>query len=197
MTVPAAAPGTPGVLRIAITSPDILARIRQVFASKNLEVDIVRLPYVEVAVRQAAMTVSAEGFPLHRLVDPAAQAGAASSKQLRAEYRLNVLAVDDRLQAEHPAVPRQRTGPSPATNPASGAGDPGAGLSPRQREVMTLISRGVRNAEIAARLELSEKTVKNHVNRIFKALGAGSRIEAVLIWQRRRRDVAAAAVLVP
>jgi len=32
--------------------------------------------------------------------------------------------------------------------------------------------------------------VKNHINRIFRSLGAGSRVEAVLIWQRQQRDAA-------
>jgi DNA-binding CsgD family transcriptional regulator len=196
MTAPAAPPTAPSVLRIAITSPDILARIRHVFASRNLEVDIVRLPYVEVAVRQAALAASAD-VPLHRLVEPAAPAGAAASTRLRAEYRLNVLAAGDRPRADRSAPAGRRTAPSAAPDPVPGMDDPIAGLSHRQREVMALISRGVRNAEIAARLELTEKTVKNHVNRIFKALGADSRVEAVLIWQERQQGAAAHAPAPP
>jgi DNA-binding NarL/FixJ family response regulator len=48
------------------------------------------------------------------------------------------------------------------------------------------ISRGMRNADIAAMLRVELKTVKNHVNRIFGKLGARNRVEAVLIWQRYR-----------
>jgi DNA-binding NarL/FixJ family response regulator len=55
-------------------------------------------------------------------------------------------------------------------------------LSPRLREVMALMASGRSNAQIAAVLHLSEKTVKNHVNHIFSRLGATSRSEAVARW---------------
>jgi DNA-binding NarL/FixJ family response regulator len=48
---------------------------------------------------------------------------------------------------------------------------------------MESISRGMRNADIAASLQVRQKTVKNHVNRIFTKLGVRTRVEAVLIWQ--------------
>ena len=50
---------------------------------------------------------------------------------------------------------------------------------------MTCISHGMLNADIAERMRLSQKTVKNHVNHIFAKLGARSRVEAVLVWQGR------------
>jgi DNA-binding NarL/FixJ family response regulator len=56
------------------------------------------------------------------------------------------------------------------------------GLSGRQAEIMDLIAAGLTNGEIARRCFLAEKTVKNHVNRIFAALGARSRAEAVSRW---------------
>jgi DNA-binding NarL/FixJ family response regulator len=74
-----------------------------------------------------------------------------------------------------------------AAVPDHDAEEPAPALSPRQREVIGLVSRGARNPEIAAALCVSEKTVKNHINRIFRSLGASSRVEAVLIWQRHRR----------
>ena len=49
------------------------------------------------------------------------------------------------------------------------------GLSLREAEIMTLIAEGNSNREIAAQLVLAEKTVKNHVNRIYAKLGAQSR----------------------
>lgn len=55
-------------------------------------------------------------------------------------------------------------------------------LSPREVEVMTLISRGRTNAQIARELFLSEKTVKNHINRIFAKLGVEDRAQAVSWW---------------
>ncbi|MGW9825506.1 DNA-binding NarL/FixJ family response regulator [Brevibacterium pityocampae] len=59
------------------------------------------------------------------------------------------------------------------------------GLSRREVEVMDLIAEGLNNRRIAEVFFLSEKTVKNHVNRIFTKLGVGSRAEAVSIWLRR------------
>ncbi|MBO3748263.1 response regulator transcription factor [Streptosporangiaceae bacterium NEAU-GS5] len=56
------------------------------------------------------------------------------------------------------------------------------GLSKRETEVMELIATGHSNGEIAQRLFLSEKTVKNHVNRIYSKLGVDSRVTAIGRW---------------
>lgn len=55
-------------------------------------------------------------------------------------------------------------------------------LSPREVEVMELIARGRTNPQIATELFLSEKTVKNHINRIFAKLGVEARAQAVSWW---------------
>lgn len=60
-------------------------------------------------------------------------------------------------------------------------------LTPRKREVATLVSRGLTNAEIARRLALSEGTVANHVQEILQRLGLRSRTQlAVWISERTR-----------
>jgi DNA-binding CsgD family transcriptional regulator len=66
-----------------------------------------------------------------------------------------------------------------------GPGDAPAthGLSAREAEVMSLIADGQTNGEIAARLFLAEKTVKNHVRRIYSKLGVGSRPAAIAYWR--------------
>ena len=61
------------------------------------------------------------------------------------------------------------------------------GLTDREVEVLDLLDEGLRNAEIAARLHLSDKTVGHHVSEILAKLGASSRTEAV----RRARDLSA------
>jgi len=63
-----------------------------------------------------------------------------------------------------------------------GAGEP-HGLSAREVEVMSLIADGQTNGEIAAHLFLAEKTVKNHVRRIYSKLGVGSRPAAIAYWR--------------
>lgn len=57
---------------------------------------------------------------------------------------------------------------------------PAQALSPREREVLQLVSRAHSNAEIAARLYVSPGTVKRHLTNIYAKLGASSRIDALL-----------------
>ena len=54
------------------------------------------------------------------------------------------------------------------------------GLTPREVEVLLMVARGVSNRAIAAELVLSEKTVRNHVERIYAKLGVSNRIGASL-----------------
>ena len=56
------------------------------------------------------------------------------------------------------------------------------GLSEREADVMELMSQGASNGEIARGLYISEKTVKNHINRIFTKLHANNRGHAVSLW---------------
>lgn len=53
-------------------------------------------------------------------------------------------------------------------------------LSDRESEILDLVAQGLRNKEIASRLSIAEKTVKNHVSNILKALQVNSRTEAAM-----------------
>lgn len=65
--------------------------------------------------------------------------------------------------------------------PEEPAATPGTeGLSGRERGVVTLVARGLNNAEIAAALELSPLTVKTHISRIMRKLGARDRAQLVI-----------------
>ena len=60
-----------------------------------------------------------------------------------------------------------------------------AALTAREREVLTLLTEGLGNAEIASRLDLSEKTVRNHVTNIFDKLGVWTRAQAIVFARDR------------
>lgn len=55
-----------------------------------------------------------------------------------------------------------------------------APLSPREREIVVLVTRGFKNRELADKLLISEQTVKNHMHNIFDKLGVSDRLELAL-----------------
>ncbi len=73
----------------------------------------------------------------------------------------------------------ERFAPQAASRP--GPGGDLSGLTPREREVLTLLARGLSNAELAAQLTLSEATVKTHVARILAKLQLRDRVRAVVL----------------
>jgi DNA-binding NarL/FixJ family response regulator len=123
-----------------------------------------------------------DGPVIALLDDPATQAAAALRAGARAALRWDVSpaeltaaieAVAAGLVVLHPeAVPRQR-------RPA--AAEP---LTRREREILTLLADGLGNKVIAARLGISDHTVKAHVGAIFDKLHVGSRAEAVALGLR-------------
>jgi DNA-binding NarL/FixJ family response regulator len=60
-----------------------------------------------------------------------------------------------------------------------------AALSGRERQVLTVMAEGLSNAEIAERLQISEKTVRNHASNIFDKLGVWSRAQAIVFARDR------------
>ncbi len=61
-------------------------------------------------------------------------------------------------------------------------------LTPRQVEVLRLLEQGRSTKQIAAELHLSTETVRNHIRRLFRALGVNSRLEAVAAARGASRE---------
>ena len=60
------------------------------------------------------------------------------------------------------------------------------GITPRELEILELIAQGLSNKEIAARVFVSENTVKTHSSRVFDKLGARRRTQAVQLGKELR-----------
>jgi DNA-binding NarL/FixJ family response regulator len=72
------------------------------------------------------------------------------------------------LATPRPAAPGQRGPPAPGE------------LTPREREIVTLVAEGLRNEEVGRRLGITEKTVRNHLTGVFQKLGVSGRLELVV-----------------
>lgn len=60
-----------------------------------------------------------------------------------------------------------------------------AALSPREREILALISEGLGNTAIGEKLSISEKTVRNHISNVYDKLGVWTRAQAVVFARDR------------
>ncbi|WKD30892.1 response regulator [Streptomyces xanthophaeus] len=80
--------------------------------------------------------------------------------------------IADFVRAPGPAAPEAARGREPR---------PVAGITGREREVLTLVGRGRSNGEIAEELFISAATAKSHVSRLFTKLGARDRVQLVIM----------------
>ncbi|MFE3111102.1 response regulator transcription factor [Kitasatospora indigofera] len=119
-----------------------------------------------------ALRVGATGYLVHRQFS-AVELVTAVMATAQGKPHLSpgaVVALAQRLQA------------APSTRSGLPRGGRVGSLSRRELEVMDHIARGRSNSDIAQTLFLSEKTVKNHVNRIYTKLQVHSRAAAVSLW---------------
>ena len=73
------------------------------------------------------------------------------------------------------------------TDFASGASEPDAQWTQREQQIVDGVARGLRNKEIAKQLNISEKTVKSHLNNIFQKLGLEGRFALAIFDQGQLR----------
>jgi DNA-binding NarL/FixJ family response regulator len=122
-------------------------------------------------------------FDLDEYVFDALRAGASGFllKDVTAERlfdAVRVVAAGEALLA--PTVTTRLIGEFTRLKPRSAVPSLGA-LTPRETEVLTLIAQGLSNTEIAARLVVTEETVKTHVSRVLGKLGLRDRTQAVVV----------------
>ncbi len=111
---------------------------------------------------------------------PAIRAGAAGYLLKDASATEIVRAIEEAARGEaylHPTVARRLMQQVTASRAPEKVG---AGLSPRELEVLRLIARGMSNKEIAAELVTSERTIKGHVSGILSKTGLADRTQAAL-----------------
>ncbi len=122
-------------------------------------------------------------FDLDEYVYDALRAGASGFllKDVTAERlfdAVRVIAAGDALLA--PGITRRLISEFAAQRPAPEAPVALAALTPRETQVLRLVAEGLSNQEIAARMVVSEETVKTHVSRVLGKLGLRDRTQAVV-----------------
>lgn len=119
--------------------------------------------YVYDALRAGASGFLLKDVTAERLID--------AVRVIAAGEALLAPAVTRRLIGEFAQRPWARPEPSTALDE----------LTPRETEVLRLVAEGLSNAEIAARLVVTEETVKTHVSRMLGKLGLRDRTQAVVV----------------
>ncbi|MEU9773438.1 response regulator transcription factor [Streptomyces sp. NPDC047968] len=143
----------------------------------------------EVVAEQLSDVLVLTTFDLDAYVFGALRAGAAGFLLKNAEAHELVEAVRTVARGEGliaPAVTRRLIAEFAAPRtPTPGSPGPAVldALTPREREVLSWLGRGLSNAEIAGRLSLAEGTVKTHVSRVLAKLELRSRVQAAVLAQ--------------
>ena len=140
-----------------------------------------------LAVVPSARVIVLTSFSENERIHDALEAGAIGYLLKDAEPEDVVRAVRDAAAGGSPLSPRAAGALLPQNRrPGRAQSD---ALSAREREVLALVAAGLPNKSIARRLDISEKTVKAHLTRVFSVLGVSDRTSAAL-WAQRHGVVA-------
>jgi pimeloyl-ACP methyl ester carboxylesterase/DNA-binding CsgD family transcriptional regulator len=159
------------------TRPDVAMKMMKARFQVNI-VDLLphlRTPTLILHANRDEAVPLAEGVALAK--------GIAESKFVQLDSRNHILLEDEPAWERFKEEVLLFTGVTPretAEDPVFSA------LSPRERDVLVGIALGLGNAEIGNRLFISEKTVRNHVTRIFEKLGVQSRAQAIVLAKDKR-----------
>lgn len=131
-----------------------------------------------LAARAGTPVVILTSFAEQPRVRGAIEAGASGFLLKDSEPEALVAGVLAAARGEAPLDPRV----TKALLPAAGHSE-SEPLSPREREVLVLVSQGMANKQVARELGIAERTVKVHLNSVFRQIGVSDRTSAAL-WAR-------------
>jgi pimeloyl-ACP methyl ester carboxylesterase/DNA-binding CsgD family transcriptional regulator len=159
------------------TSPEIAYRLMAEQAEADFT-DVpanVKVPTLVLHARDDRVVPFSEGVDIATAID--------SSQFVQLDSSNHILMEDEPAWGRFKAAVLEFTGRS------SGEEDPVFGtLSDRERQVLAKVTEGLGNTEIAATLFISEKTVKNHITRIFDKLNVSTRSQAIVLARDKRFD---------
>jgi DNA-binding NarL/FixJ family response regulator len=158
----------PDLVLMDVRMPDLdgIAATREVLATSPDVKVVILTTFEDDDYIFGALSAGASGFLLKRT----------TPEELLAAIH-TVAAGDSLLSPSVTRIVLERLARQPAPQIAGSAV---ADLTPREREVLGLVARGLSNGEIAAALVIEESTVKTHVKRILGKLGLRDRIQAVI-----------------
>jgi pimeloyl-ACP methyl ester carboxylesterase/DNA-binding CsgD family transcriptional regulator len=161
-------------LCLKTTSGEVAATLLEARAVMDVSASLteVRTPTLVLHARDDAVVAIAEGRFL--------ATGIPGAEFVELDSRNHIL-----LEHE-PAWQRFREAVLAFLQPGATAGDSVfAALSARERQVLALMADGLSNTDIAERLNISEKTVRNHASNLFDKLGVWSRAQAIVFARDR------------
>jgi DNA-binding NarL/FixJ family response regulator len=135
-----------------------------------------------LTVRPATKVIILTSFSESARILATLEAGAVGYLLKDAEPEDIIRGLRDATAGGVPLSPMAACALLPINRPAGNAG--AKALTPREREVLSLVAFGLPNKSIARRLTISEKTVKAHLTRVFTILSVGDRTSAAL-WAQR------------
>jgi len=164
--------------RLASEHPEVAVVVLTTYADDATVLDALR------AGARSYLTKDADRLDIARALQAAARGLSVLGPQVQAALLAATTSAGPAVPPGQALPPRQAVPPGPGQlAPELGLTRPPAtppdGLTQREAEILALIANGLTNTEIAARLFLSNHTVKTHISRIFAKTGSRDRAAAI------------------